>query len=89
VIAALDAANGLEPGDVLVCAATSPEWTPYFGVVGALVTASGGLLTHAAVVAREFGIAAVVGAAGATTAIPDGAMVIVDGSKGIVTILDE
>ena len=88
VIAALDAANGLEPGDVLVCAATSPEWTPYFGVVGALVTASGGLLTHAAVVAREFGIPAVVGASGATTQIRDGAMVIVDGSKGIVTILD-
>lgn len=89
VIAALDAAVGLEPGDVLVCAATSPEWTPYFGVVGALVTASGGLLTHAAVVAREFGIPAVVGANGATTQIRDGATVVVDGSKGVVTILDD
>jgi pyruvate,water dikinase len=71
---------------VLVCAATSPEWTPYFGVVGALVTGTGSLLAHAAVVAREFGIPAVVGAADAVTAIPDGATVVVDGSRGIVIV---
>lgn len=88
VTPSLDAADGLKAGDVLVCSATSPEWTPYFGVIGALVTGSGGLLTHAAVVAREFGIAAVVGANGAMAQIPDGATVIVDGSKGLVTILE-
>lgn len=86
VIASLEAADTLEPGDVLVCAATAPEWTPYFGVIGALVTGAGGALTHGAVVAREFGIPAVVGAAGATLAIRDGAWVEVDGSTGTVTL---
>lgn len=75
-------------GDVLVCPATTPEWTPYFGIIGALVGGGGGLLTHAAVVAREFGLPAVVGARDAVTAIPDGARVRVDGSTGIVTILE-
>lgn len=86
VIAHVNDAAQLEAGDVLVCPATSPEWTPYFGVIGALITNVGGILTHAAVVAREFRIPAVVSASGATTAIPDGAMVLVDGSTGIVTI---
>jgi rifampicin phosphotransferase len=86
VVAGLPDAHRLQPGDVLVCAATSPEWTPYFGVVGALVAGTGSLLAHAAVVAREFGIPAVVGAAGAPALIPDGAIVTVDGSRGIVTV---
>ena len=86
IVVGLPEAYRLEPGDVLVCPATSPEWTPYFGVVGALVTGTGSLLAHAAVVAREFGIPAVVGATGATLLIPDGAMVTVDGSSGTVTI---
>ena len=86
VIASLDEAAGLQPGDVLVCSATGPEWTSYFGVAGALVTDVGGLLTHGAVVAREFGIPAVVGARGATERVRDGATVTVDGTAGIVTI---
>ncbi len=86
VIASLEAADSLEPGDVLVCAATAPEWTPYFGVAGALVTGAGGALTHGAVVAREFGIPAVVGVSGATAAIQDGAYIEVDGSNGTVTL---
>jgi pyruvate,water dikinase len=86
VVPSLEAAGILEPGDVLVCAATAPEWTPYFGVIGALVTGSGGVLTHGAVVAREFGLPAVVGVESATSRIPDGAWVIVDGSAGTVTL---
>jgi phosphoenolpyruvate synthase/pyruvate phosphate dikinase len=86
VITALPDAKDLEPGDVLVCPATSPEWTPYFGVIGALVTGAGSLLAHAAVVAREFGIPAVVGAAGVMQVIPDGATVVVNGTLGVVTI---
>jgi pyruvate,water dikinase len=74
---------------VLVCAATAPEWTPYFGVIGALVTGSGGVLTHGAVVAREYGLPAVVGLESATSRIPDGAYVIVDGSAGTVTLEQE
>lgn len=86
VLASLEDAGSLESGDVLVCPATAPEWTPYFSVIGALVSDVGGVLTHAAVVAREFGIPAVVGAAGATAVIPDGAFVTVDGSRGLVTV---
>lgn len=86
VIASLEGAHELEPGDVLVCAATAPEWTPYFGVIGALVTGAGGVLTHAAVVARELGLPAVVGVTGATSEIPDGSWVIVDGSAGTVRL---
>ena len=86
VVASLDEAARLQRGDVLVCSATAPEWSAYFGLIGAVVTDMGGLLTHGAIVAREFGIPAVVGTGDATTHIADGAMVLVDGSAGVVTI---
>ena len=65
----------IQPGDVLVTTTTTPAWTPLFPSLGALVTETGGILCHAAVVAREYRIPAVVGARGATTEIPDGARV--------------
>jgi pyruvate,water dikinase len=74
-------------GDILVTTTTTPAWTPLFPALAALVTETGGILSHAAVVAREYGIAAVVGATGATTAIPDGARIRVDGTSGQVTLL--
>jgi phosphohistidine swiveling domain-containing protein len=74
-------------GDVLVTTTTTPAWTPLFGSLAALVTETGGILSHAAVVAREYGLPAVVGAAGATRAIADGAHIRVDGGAGTVTIL--
>ena len=77
----------VERGDVLVCTTTTPAWTPLFGSVAGLVTDTGGILCHAAVVAREYEIPAVVGADVATTAIPDGARVEIDGTAGTVTIL--
>jgi pyruvate,water dikinase len=74
-------------GDVLVTTTTTPAWTPLFPSLAALVTETGGILSHAAVVAREYGLPAVVGAAGATKAIADGTRVRVDGSAGTITIV--
>ncbi|MFG1917446.1 PEP/pyruvate-binding domain-containing protein [Micromonospora sp. NPDC048898] len=77
----------VRPGDVLVCRTTDPAWTPLFGVVAAVVTETGGLLSHAAIVARELGLPAVLAVPDATTALPDGAPVRVDGSTGRVVLL--
>jgi pyruvate,water dikinase len=77
----------VRPGDVLVARTTTPAWTPLFPSIAALVTDTGGILSHAAVVAREYAIPAVVGAEAATTLIADGARVRVDGSRGEVSLL--
>ena len=75
-------------GDVLVCPITTPAWSILFGRIGGLVTDTGGLLSHSAIVAREHGIPAVVGAGSATTEIQDGQKVTVDGTTGQVEIID-
>jgi pyruvate,water dikinase len=77
----------LEPGEILVCPATDPGWTPLFLAAGGLVMEIGGLVTHGSVVAREYGIPAVVGVHNATTRLQTGQRVRVDGSAGRVTIL--
>jgi pyruvate,water dikinase len=77
----------LRRGDVIVAATTAPSWTPLFAAAAAVVTETGGILSHAAVVAREFAIPAVVGVAGAADAIKDGQMLEVDGDTGAVRIL--
>jgi pyruvate,water dikinase len=87
VIRTLAEANQLQPGDILVTEATMPPWTPYFTLVAAIVTDTGGILCHAAVVAREVGIPAVVGTRMGTVIIPDGQLVEVDGSSGVVRLL--
>jgi phosphoenolpyruvate synthase/pyruvate phosphate dikinase len=74
-------------GEILVCTTTTPAWTPLFPSLAGLVTDTGGILCHAAVVAREYGLPAVVGAAVATQAVPDGALVHVDGGTGAVRVL--
>jgi rifampicin phosphotransferase len=74
-------------GDVLVATTTTPAWTPLFPSLGALVTETGGILSHAAIVAREYGLPAVVGVAGATGSVSDGARLRVDGTSGVVEIL--
>jgi pyruvate,water dikinase len=76
----------IQPGDVLVAATTTPAWTPLFPSLAALVTETGGILSHGAIVAREYGIPAVVGATGATDFVPDGARVHVDGTSGTVEL---
>jgi phosphoenolpyruvate synthase/pyruvate phosphate dikinase len=87
VVRSLADADALRPGDVLVAETTAPPWTPLFAVAVAVVTDSGGILSHSAVVAREYGLPAVVGARTATTAIPDGALVEVDGDAGTVRVV--
>ncbi|MBL8785754.1 MAG: phosphoenolpyruvate synthase, partial [Deltaproteobacteria bacterium] len=78
----------LEPGDILVTTFTDPSWTPLFVAIKALVTEVGGLMTHGAVVAREYGLPTVVGVVDATTSIKDGQRIRVDGTHGVVEILD-
>ncbi|HEV8670414.1 MAG TPA: PEP/pyruvate-binding domain-containing protein [Candidatus Limnocylindria bacterium] len=74
----------LEPGEVLVAPATDPGWTPLFLTASALVMEMGGMMSHGAVVAREYGIPAVVGVPNATERIATGQRIIVDGSAGTV-----
>ncbi|MBB1587517.1 MAG: hypothetical protein HG423_012215 [Propionibacterium sp.] len=76
----------LRPGAVLVCQATDPAWTPLFASASAVVAETGGLLSHAAIVAREYGIPAVLGVLEATTRLHDGQGVTVDGGAGRVRI---
>lgn len=75
----------LEPGEILVAPSTDPGWTPLFMTAGALVMEMGGVVSHGAVVAREYGIPAVVGVADATTRLRDGQSITVDGAAGTVT----
>ncbi|MFC6094200.1 rifamycin-inactivating phosphotransferase [Saccharothrix lopnurensis] len=77
----------LEPGDILVTAHTDPSWSPLFVTAAGLVTEVGGLMTHGAVVAREYGLPAVVGVEGATRAIRDGQRIRLNGTDGYVEIL--
>ncbi|MBI4789885.1 MAG: phosphoenolpyruvate synthase [Chloroflexi bacterium] len=77
----------LEPGEILVCSATDPGWTPLFLAAGGLVMEVGGLVTHGAVVAREYGIPAIVGVHQATTRLQTGQRVRVDGNRGAITIV--
>ena len=87
VVRSLAEAGALAPGEVLVAETTAPPWTPLFAIAGAVVTDTGGTLSHSAVVAREYGIPAVVGAGTATTAIRDGDVVEVDGDAGTVRVV--
>jgi pyruvate,water dikinase len=82
-----DSTRWIQAGDVLVTTTTTPAWTPLFPSLAGLVTETGGILSHAAIVAREYGLPCVVGVRGATTSIPEGAQVRVDGSSGEVTIV--
>jgi phosphoenolpyruvate synthase/pyruvate phosphate dikinase len=77
----------LEPGDILVTAYTDPSWTPLFVAIAGLVTEVGGLMTHGAVIAREYGLPAVVAVVDATRLIPDGQRIRVHGTEGYIEIL--
>jgi len=84
----LDMASAdLEHGDILVTAFTDPSWTPLFVAIKGLVTEIGGLMTHGAVVAREYGLPAVIGVANATTVLKDGQRIRVNGTDGYVEVL--
>lgn len=75
----------VRPGDILICPFTDPAWTPLLRIVAGVVTETGGALSHAAIIAREHGIPAVLGIVGAMESIPDGATVTVDGTTGAIT----
>jgi pyruvate,water dikinase len=78
----------MQPGDILVAPTTSPAWTPLFTMASAVVTDIGGPLSHSSIVAREYGIPAVLATSIGTRMIRDGQTITVDGSAGLVTLLD-
>jgi phosphohistidine swiveling domain-containing protein len=81
------AGTQLAPGEILVCRGTDPAWTPLFMAAGGLVTEVGGMMTHGSVVAREYGIPAVVGVHQATTRLRDGQHIRIDGNTGKIMVL--
>jgi len=86
VVRSLVEASKLRQGDIMVCEMTVPTWVPLFATVSAVVADSGGVLSHCAIVAREFGLPAVVGTHVGTQVLRDGMTVTVDGGRGIVRI---
>jgi phosphoenolpyruvate synthase/pyruvate phosphate dikinase len=78
----------IQPGDAVVCPVTSPAWSVVFPSMGALVTDTGGMLSHPAIIARELRIPAVVGTGNATDVLKDGQRVTVDGTIGVVELVD-
>jgi phosphohistidine swiveling domain-containing protein len=82
----LEEARTLVPGEILVAITTMPPWTPLFAIAAAVVTESGGPLSHCAIVAREYGIPAAVGVPGATQRIKTGQRITVDGATGSVRL---
>ncbi len=87
ILRGLSEADRLRPGDILVTQVTQPAWTPLFAVARAVVTEVGGVLSHTAVAAREYGIPAVVAVPNATHLLRDGDLVEVDGGAGIVRLV--
>jgi len=79
----------LAPGEILVCPGTDPAWTPLFMAASGLITEVGGMMTHGSVVAREYGIPAVVGVHQATTRLKDGQRIRIDGTAGKIVVLEE
>ncbi len=86
VMRSLAEASEIDEGDIIVCEMTLPPWVPLFSIAGAFVTDTGGVLSHCAIVAREFGLPAVVGTMFGTSAIQDGQTITVDGNAGTVRI---
>jgi len=87
VLSDVTESNRLTPGAVLVTRQTDPGWGPIFPLVSGLVIERGGMLSHGAIIAREFGIPSVVGVKDATRHIPHGSRVRVDGDRGVVHLV--
>jgi pyruvate, water dikinase len=88
VVRSVDQIGEVRDGEILVCGSTSPAWTPIFNRISATVTDIGGVMSHAAIVCREYGLPAVVGTGRATAQIRTGQRIRVDGGAGTVTVLD-
>lgn len=86
VVHDLSEASKIRKGDILVCEMTMPAWTPLFSLASAVVADTGGVLSHCAIVSREYGMPCVVGTAVGTSVLQDGMQLTVDGSRGIVRI---
>jgi len=86
VILSLESASLVQPGDILITKMTSPGWTPLFSIIAGLITEDGGILSHAAVVARECGIPAVLQIENATKLFISGSIITVNGTNGTVTL---
>jgi pyruvate,water dikinase len=89
VLSDVTEAHRLRPGDILVTRQTDPGWGPVFPLISGLVMERGGMLSHGAIIAREFGIPSIVGVADATRLIPSGATVCLDGDRGSVRLLTD
>ena len=89
MVRSLDQLDEVSAGEILVCTITSPAWAPIFSKIEATVTDIGGIMSHAAIVSREYGLPAVVGTGTATSTIKTGQRIRVDGSTGVVQILDD
>ncbi|TNE92415.1 MAG: hypothetical protein EP330_01815 [Deltaproteobacteria bacterium] len=89
VVRTLEEADKLQPGDILVTVFTDPGWTPLFSRIAGVVTETGGVLSHAAVISREYGIPAVLAVQGATRLIEDGQQITLDGLAGTVEPLED
>ncbi len=87
-ITSLDQIDEVLPGEILICPITTPSWAPVFGKIQAVVTDIGGIMSHAAIVCREYGLPAVVGTGFGTKRIATGQRVRVDGGTGVVTLID-
>jgi pyruvate,water dikinase len=88
ILTSLEELGKLEAGEILVCTTTDPAWSTIFSKVAAVVTDTGGELSHSAILAREYGLPCVVGTTWATQKIRDGQRICVDGGRGIVYLLD-
>jgi pyruvate,water dikinase len=86
IVLDVDGFARVQPGDIIVCRSSNPSFVPIFSIAAGLITNVGGLLSHAAVVAREFGLPAVVGVADATTRLVDGQDVEIDGTTGAIQV---
>jgi pyruvate,water dikinase len=87
IVRHVDDLNRVQEGDVLVCPATSPAWSPVFSRIAATVSDVGGIMSHAAIVCREYGLPAVVGTGNAVSLLRDGQRVQVDGDTGVVKVV--
>jgi pyruvate, water dikinase len=87
VLRSVNEIGQIRDGEILVCPVTAPSWAPVFGKIKAAVSDIGGTMSHAAIVAREYGMPAVVGTGHATKRITTGQRLRVDGDRGIVTVV--
>lgn len=86
IVSGLSAFSDVKPGEVVICSFTDPSWTPLFSIAAGVITEVGGALSHAAIVAREYGIPAVLGVTSARVRIANGDLITIDGTAGTITM---